>query len=225
MAQGIGIGTDGKTDSATAALRIRTTRSLWDPNYVDESWINERMRVIPLLRDWIAQYHPGLGISIGEWNFGAESHMSGGLATAETLGRFGTEGVTSAYYWTSPADRSPAFWAFRAFRNFDGEGGRFLDRTVPVKNDTALTSLFGSIDTEGKHVVAVLLNFAAFSSVTARIGLTGCGAVSAARGFAYTGGEGGFKKTEVSAAGTTVETSAAPYSITVLDLTLSPASR
>jgi len=68
---------------------------------VDESWINERMRLLPLLREWVAQNHPGLGISIGEWNFGAESHMSGALATAEALGRFGTEGLTSAYYWTS----------------------------------------------------------------------------------------------------------------------------
>ena len=87
------------------------------------------MVIEQLLKEWIAQNHPGLGVSIGEWNFGGEAHMSGGLATAEALGRFGTEGLTSAYYWTSPADRSPSFWAFRAFRNFDGEGGRFLDRS------------------------------------------------------------------------------------------------
>src|SRR5580765_1626305 len=104
MGQGIGIGTGGDVDPTTAARRIRSTRSLWDPTYVDESWINERMRLLPLLRQWIAMYHPGLRISIGEWNFGAESHMSGGLATAEALGRFGTEGLYSAYYWTFPAD-------------------------------------------------------------------------------------------------------------------------
>ena len=104
-----------------------------------------------------AANHPGLGISIGEWNFGAESHMSGGLATAEALGRFGTEGVTSAYYWTSPKEGSPAFWAFRAFRNFDGTGGHFLDWSVPVKSDGALASLFASRDADRRHIVAVLL--------------------------------------------------------------------
>ena len=152
MARGLGIGKDGQTDPATAALRIRATRSLWDPNYVDESWINERMRVLPLLREWIAQHHPGLGISIGEWNFGAETHMSGGLATAEVLGRFGTEGVTSAYYWTDPAPRSPAFWPFRAFRNFDDAGCHFLDWTVPAKGDVTLASMFSS-RRGGRHVV------------------------------------------------------------------------
>ena len=218
MAQGMGIGTGGQTDSATAARRIRSTRSLWDPSYLDESWINDRMRVLPRLREWIAQYHPGLGVSIGEWNFGAETHMSGGLATAEALGRFGTEGVTSAYYWTSPAERSPAFWAFRAFRNFDAKGGHFLDWSVPVKGEVPLVSLFGSRAADRRHVVAVLLNLAAFSSVSARVGLEGCN-VATARAFTYTGGEVGFTTLDVSSTAKELQALVPPYSITVFDLT------
>lgn len=220
MGEGIGITVGGKTDPATAALRIRATRSLWDPTYKDESWINERMRVLPLLREWIAAYHPGLGISIGEWNFGAETHMSGGLAVAEVLGHFGLEGVTSAYYWTDPKDRSPAFWAFRAFRNFDGQGGRFLDWSVPVTGSATLTSLFASRDGDKRHVVAVLLNDSALTKVTAGITLQGCGAVGAARGFTYTGGEAGFSSVPLSPArDQPLELSVSPYSITVVDIT------
>jgi hypothetical protein len=222
MAPGIGIGTGGQTDSATAALRIRSTRSLWDPTYRDESWINERMQVLPLLRQWIAAHHPGLGISIGEWNFGAESHMSGGLAAAEVLGRFGTEDVTSAYYWTSPAERSPAFWAFRAFRNFDGNGGHFLDVSMPVKGAAPLASLFSSRDTDRRHVVAVLLNFATLSALSTHVSLEGCGAIASGRAFTYTGGEIGFRMLDVSPTGPALETVAPPYSITVLDLTAGP---
>jgi hypothetical protein len=226
MAPGVGIGTQGQTDSKTAALRIRSTRSLWDPTYLDESWINERMRVLPLLRQWVAAYHPGLGISIGEWNFGAESHMSGGLATAEALGRFGTEGVTSAYYWTSPAERSPAFWAFRAFRNFDGKGGHLLDVSVPVTGEAVLASLFGSRDADRRHVVAVLLNFAAFSSLSTRVNLGECGPVTAARAFTYTGGEAGFRKLDVTVPPETMlAVVVPPYSMTVLDLTTGPTTR
>src|SRR6185436_17484441 len=118
--RGIGVGVAGETDRDTAARRIRATRSLWDPSYEDESWIGEKMRLLPRLRAWIDENHPGLGISIGEWNFGAERHMSGGLATAEALGRFGEQGVASAFYWDYPDRDSPAYWAFRAFRNFDG---------------------------------------------------------------------------------------------------------
>jgi hypothetical protein len=218
MGEGIGITTGGKTDPATSALRIRSTRSLWDPTYKDESWINERMRVIPLLREWIAANRPGLGISIGEWNFGAETHMSGGLAVAEVLGRFGLEGVTSAYYWTIPADRSPAFWAFRAFRNFDGKGGHFLDWTAPVKGSATLTSLFASRDRDRHRVVAVLLNLSALKPLSAAITLQGCGAAASVRAFTYTGGDAGFNPLEVSTKREPLGLSVAPYSITVLDI-------
>ena len=218
MADGIGITTGGKTDPTTSALRIRSTRSLWDPTYKDESWIGERMRVIPLLREWIAANRPGLGISIGEWNFGAETHMSGGLAVAEVLGRFGLEGVTSAYYWTSPADRSPAFWAFRAFRNFDGAGGHFLDWTVPVQGSATLTSLFASRAADRRHVVAVLLNLSALTPLSPAITLQGCGGVTSARALSYTGGETGFNQLAASSKSDVVELSAAPYSITVIDI-------
>jgi Glycoside hydrolase family 44 len=225
MANGVGIGTGGQTDALTAALRIRTTRSLWDPTYLDESWINERMRVLPLLHQWIAENAPGLGLSIGEWNFGAESHMSGGLATAEALGRFGTEAVTSAYYWTSPPENSPSYWAFRAFRNFDAMRGRFLDWSVPVRSETALASLFGSRDAERRHIVAVLLNHAAFSSLSAHVVLDGCGSPRSARAFTYTGGAEGFWPLAVTANTPTLDVSAPPYSINVIDVTVDPLSR
>jgi hypothetical protein len=225
MASGVGIGTNGDTDPGTAARRIRSTRSLWDPTYLDESWINERMRVLPLLREWVATNHPGLGISIGEWNFGAETHVSGGLAVAEALGRFGTEGVTSAYYWTSPAERSPAFWAFRAYRNFDGAGGHFLDWSVPVKADAALASLFASRSQNRGRVVAVLLNLDPASPLATHIDVQACGEMTTARAFTYSGGVAGFRAVQVSPRGRTLEVTAGPYTITVLDLTMSAASR
>jgi len=217
----LGLGTGGATDPANAALRLRATRSLWDASYVDESWINERIRLIPLLRQWVDENAPGLGLSIGEWNFGAERHMSGGLAVAEALGRFGTEGLTSAFYWTYPADRSPAYWAFRAYRNFDGAGGRFLDRSVPVtQQQGTLSSLFASRDASGKHVVAVLLNLDPRAPLETRLDLPGCGAVERLEAFTYAGGGDGFVPLETGRRDGGVSASVAPYSITVLDLTL-----
>ena len=218
MADGVGIATNGKTDPLTSAVRIRSTRSLWDPTYTDESWINERMRVLPLLRQWIAENHPGLGISIGEWNFGAESHISGGLATAEALGRFGTEDVTSAYYWTSPPENSPAFWAFRAFRNFDAVGGHFLDWSVPVRADASLASLFGSRDSDRRRIVAVLLNHAAFSTISAQVILDGCGSPTSARAFTYAGGPEGFWPVPITSKPAALALSVLPYTINVIEI-------
>ena len=222
----LGVGTAGPVDPYSAALRIRSTRSLWDPTYVDESWIDEPMRLLPLLREWIAGNYPGRDVSIGEWSFGAERHMSGGLATAEALGRFGTEGVHSAFYWTYPADRSPAFWAFRAYRNFDGAGGRFLDRSIPVEGRAALASMFASRDEQGGRVVAVLLNFSPRSRLDARVELDGCGPAQGVRAFSYTGGPEGLRPLPVDGvAGAALGVAAAPYSITVLDLPVGPGTQ
>jgi hypothetical protein len=212
----------GKTDAFANARRLRSTRSLWDPTYKDESWIEDRVRLLPLLKEWVAENYPGLGISIGEWNFGAGNHMSGGLATAEALGRFGVAGIYSAYIWGGPEERTPTFWAFRAYRNFDGKGARFQDWAVPVKGEGSFASLFASRDDKREKVVAVLLNLSPLSRLTARLALQGCGAVSASRGFTYPGGEAGFTDTPVESTDDGLSVVVAPYSINVIDLTTAP---
>jgi hypothetical protein len=215
----------GAIDPATAALRIRTTRSLWDPSYVDESWIDEPIQVLRLLRRWIEENYPGRKISIGEWNFGAEDDMSGGLAVAEALGRFASEGIYSAFYWTYPPDRSPAYWAFRAYRNFDEKGGRFLDRFAPVKGEAPLASVFASRDEAGKRMVAVLLNHDPASPLHAEVGLEGCGTASEARAFSYSGSASGFAASPQPNRGErSLDVSVEPYSIAVLDVALGGAT-
>jgi len=147
--------------------------------------------------------------------------MSGGLAVAEALGRFGTEGIYSAYYWTYPPDRSPAYWAFRAYRNFDDKGGRFLDRSAPVKGGAPLASLFASRDEAGERVVAVLLNHDPGSPLHAEVGLESCGTASAARAFSYSGNARGFAaRPEPDRGDGKLEVAVEPYSITVIEVTL-----
>ena len=79
----------GQTDKATRSLRLRSTRSLWDPSYADESWIGVPVRLIPRLKEWVASGYPGTRLGITEWNFGADFHINGGLAIADVLGIFG----------------------------------------------------------------------------------------------------------------------------------------
>ena len=42
QASGVALGSAG--NAATQALRLRSTRSLWDATYVEESWIGEAVR-------------------------------------------------------------------------------------------------------------------------------------------------------------------------------------
>jgi Glycoside hydrolase family 44 len=211
-------GGDAHTDPAAAELRLRSTRALWDPSYIDESWINEPIQLIPLLKGWIAANYPGLGISLGEWSFGADAHISGALATAEALGRFGQQGIDSAYYWGGPKKDTGTFWAFRAFRNFDGAGGHFFDLSVPTR-EAEKVSLFASRDESHKHIVAILVNRDPLFQVTARVGLGSCGSVRAQRIFSYAAGSTNLvQRTAAPPTSAEVLIDLQPYSITVLDL-------
>jgi hypothetical protein len=115
----------GATDAATNALRLRSTRALWDPTYVDESWIAEPVQLIPRMRGWVAADYPGTKISISEYNWGALGHINGALAQADVLGIFGRERVDLATLWGPPAANDPGAFAFRMYLNVDGKGGRF----------------------------------------------------------------------------------------------------
>ena len=209
-------GGGGATDPKTAALRIRSTRALWDSTYTDESWIGEPVRLLPRLQELINQEYPGLGISIGEYNFGGDEHISGAIAQAEALGRFGQAGVAAAYLWTYPALRSAQYWGFRAFRNFDGRGGHFLDQSVRAQSDRDV-SAFASTDAATSQVVAVLINQSASTVASTSVSLASCGPVTRAQQWSYTGGENGFTTgPAVAVVKGSITSTLAPWSVNVV---------
>ncbi len=147
------------TDPATNALRLRSTRSLWDTSYSDESWIGTSVQLIPRLRQWVDKFYPGTKIGIMEWNFGADHTMNGGLTVAEVLGVFGRERLDMACYWAIPGYESPGYFAYKIYRNADGQNHGFGDTAVKAESNTPdKVSCFGSLDsTTGKPVV-ILIN-------------------------------------------------------------------
>jgi hypothetical protein len=214
-----GNGTGG-TDAKTDALRLRSTRALWDPSYIDESWIKEPVRLLPRMKEWVDANYPGRGISIGEWNFGGEGDPTGALASAEALGRFAQFGVTSAFYWTHPPDESPTLLGFGAFRNFDAKGGRFLDWYVPTSTVPGL-SLFASRDEGGQHLVAVAINMSSDDAVLASVDTGTCGPVTSFDAYSYIPGRHALTPWTVLPHGdSAIDQVLPPLSITVLDIHL-----
>ena len=210
----------GGSDRGTQLLRLRSTRSLWDSTYVDESWIHEPIRLLPRMKEWVDKNYPGRGISIGEWNFGGEKDATGALATAEALGRFAQFGVTSAFYWTAPAGGSSSSFGFLAYRNFDGQGGHFLDWYVPTTASGG-ASVFASRDAEGKHLVLVAINLAPDTPLLAEFDLSSCGTVASQKAYVYSFGAPGFTRSAPAPdAATPPQQPLPPWSITVVDVRL-----
>jgi hypothetical protein len=108
------------------SVRLRTSRSFWDPSYIDESWIGtsapqwhqpnpNAVWLIPRMKQLIAQFYPGTKLSISEWSSGADNELTGGLLTADILGVMGREGVDAATYWGTADEKNPvglAYWLF-----------------------------------------------------------------------------------------------------------------
>ncbi len=107
--------------------RNRSTRSLWDPSYVDETWINDRVQLMPRLKSWVNTYYPGTPIGITEYNWGAENHINGATTQADIYGIFGREGLDMGARWATPASSTPTYKAMKMYRNYDGNRSTFGD--------------------------------------------------------------------------------------------------
>ncbi|AFZ25940.1 hypothetical protein Cylst_3823 [Cylindrospermum stagnale PCC 7417] len=144
--QAAGVALSPAGNNTTQALRLRSTRSLWDTSYVDESWIkdtengNTAVQLIPRMRAWVNRHYPGLKLGISEYNFGAIDDINGALAQADVLGIFGREDVGLATLWGAKVwNKQPALtadlpvvFAFRMYQNYDGQGSKFGDISIPA---------------------------------------------------------------------------------------------
>jgi hypothetical protein len=125
---------DSAEDTATQGKRFRSLKELYHPSFIAESWINENVRMIPRLHDWIDNNCPGTKIAISEYKFGSDNGISGVLAQAEVLAIFGREGVDLATRWIAPEDNSKAENAFKLYLNYDGYGAKISGDSVQASS-------------------------------------------------------------------------------------------
>ncbi len=209
-------GVDSSTsDPATQQLRIRSTRSLDDPNYSDESWIAEPVNLIPRLKSWIAANYPGTKLAITEYRWGGEKDASGGVALAVVLGIFGRDGVDMANYWQSPPVDSPAGAAFRLYRNYDGHGARFGDTSVPCQSGAGQVAVFGSRHSDTGEVDLVLANEDSTRQATIKLNL-GLTTTRSLDRFQVTAGSSQIVQESLASSSAAITLS--PYSLTLLRL-------
>jgi hypothetical protein len=154
------------TSPESAAVRVQAPRSLWDSSYVEDSWIardslgNQPIRLVPWLKERIAENYPGTKLAISEWTYGGGADVSGAVAAADALGIFGREEVGLAA-WKSQADDSAfVMGAFQMYRNYDGAGAAFGDTSIPASSSAIdLASVYASTDTNAPgRVVIVAIN-------------------------------------------------------------------
>jgi hypothetical protein len=167
--------------SSMELLRNRSTRSLWDTNYTDASWVADKVYLIPRLRRWVNQHYPDTQIGITEYSWGADNHISGAIAQADVFGIFGREGVDLATRWTTPATGTPTYNAIKIYRNYDGQKSTFgqtaVRATAPNADNVAI---FAAERTDGALTI-VAINKQLTTDAPALIALSNFTATAAQR--------------------------------------------
>jgi len=178
-------------DTATDMDRVQAPRVLWDPTYIENSWVQQYysqfLPWIPNIQASIAARYPGTKLSFTEYSYGGESDISGGLAQADVLGIYGKYGVYLGCVWILHGSPAPLYTAaaFNLYLDYDGQGGRFGSTSVSeTDSDIVNTSAYASVDAAGAlHVVVLNKSYTAPADLTFQIG--GSSGFSSANVYAF----------------------------------------
>jgi hypothetical protein len=203
--------------SAMQLRRNRSTRSLWDPGYVDESWINDRVQLVPRLKSWVNTYYPGTSTGITEYNWGAENHINGATAQADIFGVFGREGLDMAARWATPASSTPTYKAMKMYRNYDGSKSTFGETSIAATtaNPDTVAAFAAQRSADGALTVMVISKSLS-GSTPATINLAGFQPGGAAEVWQLTAANTINRLPDIGLSGSSFGVSLPPQSLTLL---------
>ncbi len=206
--------------TSTELLRNQSTRSLWDPNYVDQSWINSTVMLIPRMRTWVnTYYYTGTPLGITEYNWGAEPYINGATAQADILGIFGREGLDLAARWTTPDASTPTYKAIKIYRNYDGNLSTFGDTSVSASGPNPdNVSVFAAQRISDSALTVVVICKYLSGTTPVSIALNNFSSNGTAQVYQLTSANAITRLTDLNFSGSTVGFTAPAQSITLLVL-------
>jgi hypothetical protein len=200
--------------------RNRSTRSLWDPAYVDETWIADRVQLIPRLKNWVNTWYPGTQIGITEYNWGAEHHINGAIAQADIWGIFGREGLDLAARWATPASSTPTYKAMKLYRNYDGNGSAFGETSVAASapSPDAVSAFAAQRTADGAVTVMVIAKHLS-STTAATVNLAGFAHGGKAQAWQLTSANSITRLADITVSGTSFAATLPAQSVTLFVIT------
>ena len=214
------------TSSSMQLRRNRSTRSLWDPNYIDETWINDKVRLIPRLRGWVnTYYYAGTPIGITEYNWGAEGHINGATTQADIYGIFGRESLDFAARWTTPDTATPTYKAMKMYRNYDGNRSTFGDTSVMASSTANADNLsvFAAQRSSDNAVTVMVISKVLSGSTPVTVNLANFSPASSAQVWQLTSSNAIVHLADVAMAGQSLVTSVPAQSVTLFVIAASGA--
>jgi hypothetical protein len=181
-------------DGSTPAAQLASTRTLWDPTYNGGTWVERYhfkgpMQLIPRFKSWINTYYPGTKLSISEYSIDSgKKSIVDAIAEMDVLGIYGREQLDFASMWTPPAPKDPIAYAFRMFRNYDGNGSQFGDTSVSAVSSSQENLSIYAAQRSNDGAVTVLVINKTTAAVATSIAFANVDLPATARVYTYTGG-------------------------------------
>lgn len=157
-------------DCSTDEARMQAARSLYDPDYKENSWLHPYFsQYFPFLvriQESIEQYYPGTKLAISEYNLGniadeknTGKAVSSAIAEADALGCFADNNVYLATYWGTLPECPYVESAINLYTNYDGKGSAFGDTLVEASTeDLSLAYAYAAIDAGDDSTVTTVLS-------------------------------------------------------------------
>lgn len=171
-----------------AEARVQAPRSLWDPTYVEDSWISDVLgkkpiALLPGVMKQIETHYPGTKLAINEYHYGGERSASGAVAQADVLGVFGRYGLYVACNWGLNAEQTGTLAGFKAFIDFDRKGSRFGDLGLAVSGENpASNSVYAALDSKDPSRMTIVAINKTAKAASMRLAVKG---FAASRGDAF----------------------------------------
>jgi hypothetical protein len=178
-------------DVSSPAAQLASTRTLWDPTYNGGTWVEQYdfdgpMQLIPRFKSWISTYYPGTKLSISEYSIDSgQKSIVDAIAEMDVLGIFGREQLDFADMWSPPAPTDPIAYAFRMFRNYDGNGGQFGDTSVSALSSNQGTLSIYAAQRSSDGAVTILVINKTTSAITSAVSLANLSLPTAAQVYTY----------------------------------------
>jgi Glycoside hydrolase family 44/Bacterial Ig-like domain (group 3) len=177
---------------SSPAAQLASTRTLWDPTYNGGTWVETYdfkgpMQLIPRFRGWISTYYPGTLLSLSEYSIDSgNKSIVDAIAEMDVLGIFGREPIDFADMWNPPGPQDPIAYAFRMFRNYDGNGSQFGDTSISaVSSDQGSLSIYAAQRSSDNAVTILVINKTT-GALSSSIALSNLTLPAAAQVYTYT---------------------------------------
>lgn len=208
------------TDATTQLLRNRSTRSLWDSNYTDETWQKYfgggKVMLIPRMKNWVNTYYPGLKTGITEYNWGPDDYIGGATAQADILGVLGREGADMATRWVCPGTGTVTYNAFKMYRNYDGNNSAFGDTSVSARGPNPdNVAVFGATRTADGALTVMVISKNLSGNTPAAVNLSHFTAGTTAQAWQLTSANSITRLADVPITGGALNASLPPLSVTL----------